>query len=41
MSGAIVQAEGLSKLYQRGALASSDLLRDKLARVLRSPGSVF
>ena len=41
MSGAIIQAEGSSKLYQRGALASSDLLRDKLAQALRSLGSVF
>ena len=41
MSGVVIQAEGLSKRYQRGALATSGLLRDKLAMALRSPGIMF
>ena len=41
MSVAVIQAEGLSKLYQRGALVSSGLLRDKLAEGLHSPKSLF
>ena len=41
MSTAVIQAENLSKRYQRGALASSGLLRDTLARALRSPWTAF
>ena len=41
MSGVVIQAEGLSKRYQRGALDTSGLLRDKLAMALRSPGIIF
>jgi homopolymeric O-antigen transport system ATP-binding protein len=41
MITAVIQAEGLSKRYQRGALASSRLLRDTLARTLRSPWTAF
>jgi lipopolysaccharide transport system ATP-binding protein len=41
MSTAVIRAEGLSKRYQRGALVSYGLLRDTLARTLRSPWSVF
>lgn len=41
MSNAVIQAEGLSKRYQRGALASSGLLRDTLARTLRAPWTAF
>jgi len=41
MITAVIHAEGLSKRYQRGALASSQLLRDTLARTLRSPWTAF
>ena len=41
MSTAVIHAEGLSKRYQRGALASSGLLRDTLARMLRAPWTAF
>ena len=41
MTTAVIEAHGLSKRYQRGALASYGLLRDSLARTLRSPWSVF
>jgi lipopolysaccharide transport system ATP-binding protein len=41
MSTAVIQAESLSKRYHRGARASSGVLRDTLARALRSPWSVF
>ena len=41
MNTAVIQAESLGKRYQRGALASSGLLRDTLARTLRSPWSAF
>jgi lipopolysaccharide transport system ATP-binding protein len=37
----VIQAVGLSKRYHRGTLATSGLLRDSLARVLRSPGTAF
>jgi homopolymeric O-antigen transport system ATP-binding protein len=41
MSIVVIQAEGLSKRYQRGALASSGLLREALARTLRAPWTAF
>jgi lipopolysaccharide transport system ATP-binding protein len=41
MTTSVIQAEGLSKRYQRGALASSGLLRDSLARTLRAPWTAF
>jgi ABC-type polysaccharide/polyol phosphate transport system ATPase subunit len=41
MTTAVIEAHGLSKRYQHGALASSGLLPDTLARALRSPWSVF
>ena len=41
MNNAVIQGEGLSKRYQRGALQESTLLRDHLSRVLRSPLSLF
>lgn len=41
MSATVIQAEGLSKRYQRGALATSGLLRDTLSRAFRSPGTAF
>jgi lipopolysaccharide transport system ATP-binding protein len=41
MNTAVIQAEGLSKRYQRGAVASSGLLRDTLARAMRSPWNAF
>lgn len=41
MTSAVIQAAGLSKRYQRGAPASSGLLRDTLARALRAPWTVF
>jgi lipopolysaccharide transport system ATP-binding protein len=41
MITAVIRAESLGKRYQRGALASSGLLRDTLARTLRSPWSAF
>jgi len=41
MTTAVIEAHGLSKRYQRGALASYGLLRDSLARTLRAPWSVF
>jgi ABC-type polysaccharide/polyol phosphate transport system ATPase subunit len=41
MSDAVIHAHGLSKRYRRGALQQSTLLRDHLARAVRSPLSVF
>jgi len=41
MSATVIQAEGLSKRCQRGALASSGLLRDTVARSLRAPWTAF
>jgi len=41
MSSPVVQTSGISKRYRRGLRASSGLLRDSLARTLRSPLSVF
>ena len=41
MTTAVIEAHGISKRYQRGALSHSGLLRDTLARTLRSPWSVF
>lgn len=41
MSTTAIQAQGLSKRYQRGAMATSGLLRDNLARIFRSPRSAF
>jgi lipopolysaccharide transport system ATP-binding protein len=41
MSTAVIQAEGLSKRYQRRARASSELLREALARTLRAPWTAF
>jgi len=37
MSATVIQASGLSKRYERGATDSSSLLRDKLARAVRTP----
>ena len=41
MTSAVIQSEGLGKSYQRGALRQTTLLRDHLARFLKSPGSAF
>jgi lipopolysaccharide transport system ATP-binding protein len=41
MPAPVINAEGLSKSYHRGALQESTLLRDHLARVLKSPLSLF
>jgi lipopolysaccharide transport system ATP-binding protein len=41
MSATVIQSEGLSKLYRRGGQDQSALLRDKLAKAVRSPGSIF
>jgi lipopolysaccharide transport system ATP-binding protein len=41
MSSAVIRAEGLGKLYRRGALASSGLLRDTLAKTFRAPWTLF
>src|SRR5713101_8168606 len=41
MSTAVIEARGLSKRYERGARSSSGLLRDTLARTLRSPWTLF
>src|SRR6202035_4219000 len=41
MTTAVIEAQGLSKRYERGARASSGLLRDTLARTLRSPWTLF
>jgi lipopolysaccharide transport system ATP-binding protein len=38
---AVIEAHGISKRYERGALSSSGLLRDTLARTLRSPWTLF
>src|SRR6266403_4260550 len=41
MSTTVIEAHGICKRYQWGARSSSGLLRDTLARTLRSPWSVF
>ena len=41
MTTAVIEAHGLSKRYERGALSSSGLLRDSLARTLRAPWKLF
>jgi lipopolysaccharide transport system ATP-binding protein len=41
MTQAVIHGEGLSKSYHRGALQESTLLRDHLARALKSPLSLF
>jgi lipopolysaccharide transport system ATP-binding protein len=41
MSKPVIQTAGISKRYRRGLPGSSGLLRDSLARTLRSPLSVF
>jgi lipopolysaccharide transport system ATP-binding protein len=41
MSTPVIHTAGISKRYCRGLLASTNLLRDSLARTLRSPLSVF
>ena len=41
MTAAVLEANGISKRYERGALSSSGLLRDTLARTLRSPRTLF
>lgn len=41
MSTSVIEAYGISKRYQRGALSSSGLLRDTLARTFRSPWTMF
>jgi lipopolysaccharide transport system ATP-binding protein len=41
MNTAVIEAQGISKRYERGARSSSGLLRDTLARKLRSPWTVF
>ena len=40
-SRTVIHGEGLSKRYHRGALQQSGLLRDHLARALKSPLSLF
>jgi len=41
MTTAVIRAERLCKQYHRGTTGTSGLLRDSLARILRSPRSVF
>jgi lipopolysaccharide transport system ATP-binding protein len=41
MSTVVIEGEDLGKTYQRGALQQSALLRDHLARLLKSPISLF
>jgi len=41
MTQVVIHGEGLSKSYHRGALQESTLLRDHLARALKSPLSLF
>ncbi len=41
MSTAVIQAQGIGKRYLRGIAASSELLRDTIARTLRSPLAAF
>jgi lipopolysaccharide transport system ATP-binding protein len=41
MTTAVIEAHGISKRYERGAISSSGLLRDTLARTLRSPWTLF
>jgi lipopolysaccharide transport system ATP-binding protein len=41
MTTAVIEAHGLSKRYDRGSRASTGLLRDTLARTLRSPWTLF
>jgi len=41
MSTAVIHGEGLGKLYHRGMEAERTLLRDSLARMLKSPLSAF
>ena len=41
MKRVVIHCEGLGKRYARGALQQSELLRDHLSRILRSPLSIF
>ncbi len=41
MTTAVIEAHGISKRFERGALSSSGLLRDTLARTLRAPWTLF
>src|SRR6266849_842297 len=41
MSTAVIQAQGIGKRYLRGIAASSELLRDTIARTMRSPLAAF
>jgi lipopolysaccharide transport system ATP-binding protein len=41
MSTAVIEAHGISKRYERGALSYAGLLRDTLARTLHSPWTLF
>jgi len=41
MTTAVIEVQGISKRYVRGSRSSSGLLRDTLARTLRSPWTVF
>jgi lipopolysaccharide transport system ATP-binding protein len=41
MTTAVIEAHGISKRFERGALSSSGLLRDTLARTLRAPLTLF
>src|SRR6266852_1101846 len=41
MSTAVIQAQGIGKRYLRGIAARSELLRDTIARTLRSPLAAF
>src|SRR5258708_16290529 len=41
MTTAVIEAHGISKRYEQGALSYSGLLRDTLARTLRSPWTLF
>src|SRR5258708_11943126 len=41
MTGTIIQTESLGKEYRRGVAGSTGLLRDSLAKAIRSPASLF
>ena len=41
MTSAVIHCEGLGKSFQRGALQKTMILRDHLARILKSPRSAF
>ena len=41
MNAAVIHAQGLGKRYQRGAVAASGLLRDKLAKIAKALWTLF